>query len=64
MQLPERGTLGFTRKENHLSNSMMAMAEQGPRNAAGYAGGRRDMVVDTLPRGDTAATVAIASISE
>jgi hypothetical protein len=65
MQLPERGTLGFTRKENHLSNTMMAMAEQGsPRNAAGYAGGRRDMVVDTQPKGDTAATVAIASISE
>jgi hypothetical protein len=47
-----------------LSNTMMAMAEQGPRNAAGYAGGRRDMLVDTQPRGDTAATVAIASISE
>ncbi len=43
---------------------MMATAEQGPRNAAGYAGGRREMLVDTQPKGDTAATVAIASISE
>jgi hypothetical protein len=64
MQLPERGTLGFTRKENHLSNTMTAMAEQGPRNGAGYAGGRREMLVDTQSRGDAAATVAIASISE
>lgn len=43
---------------------MMAMAEQGPRNAAGYVGVRREMLVDTQARGDTAATVAIASISE
>jgi hypothetical protein len=44
---------------------MTAMPEQGtPRNAAGYAGGRREIIVDTQPKGDTAATVAIASISD
>jgi hypothetical protein len=44
---------------------MMSMAEQGtPRAAPGYAGGRREVIVDTQPKGDTAATVAIASISD
>jgi hypothetical protein len=31
---------------------------------AAHIGGRRDMVIDTQPKGDTAATVAIASISD
>ncbi len=60
-----KGKIGFTGKETHLSNTMMAMSEQGrPRAGQGYAGGRRDLVVDTQSRGDTAATVAIASISD
>ena len=34
------------------------------QSAPGYAGGRRDMLLETRPKGDTAATVAIASISD
>lgn len=34
------------------------------QSAPGYAGARRDVLLETRPKGDTAATVAIASISE
>ena len=41
------------------------MGEQGSlRSASGYSAGRGEIVVDTQPKGDTAATVAIASISD
>lgn len=43
----------------------MATTEQGNRaGAPGYSAGRRDILIETQPRGDTAATVTIASISE
>jgi len=35
-----------------------------PRPLSHFGGGRRDILIETQPRGDTAATVAIASISD
>jgi hypothetical protein len=35
-----------------------------PRPLSHFGGGRRDILVETQPKGDTAATVAIASISD
>lgn len=35
-----------------------------PRPLSHFGGGRRDVLVETQPKGDTAATVAIASISD
>jgi len=50
------------RKDTSLN---MAHTEQGNRaGAPGYSAGRRDILIETQPRGDTAATVTIASISE
>src|SRR3984957_4410027 len=43
----------------------MAMAEQGSGpGGSGHASNRRDILVETPPKGDPAATVAIASISD
>jgi hypothetical protein len=42
----------------------MATTEQGKRQSAPYGASQRDIIVETRPRGDTAATVAIASISD
>ena len=43
----------------------MASTEQGARHGApGYGAGRRDILIETRPKGDTAATATIASISE
>lgn len=42
----------------------MATTEQGKRQGAPYGASQRDIIVETRPRGDTAATAAIASISD
>jgi hypothetical protein len=52
--------LEFERKI-HLHTETATNAASHP---SAQSGGRRDIIIDTQPRGDTAATVAIASISD
>jgi hypothetical protein len=59
------GRIEKDREENQLSNMAMAMAEQGSQpGAPSYSSGRRDILVDTRSKNETAATAAIASISD
>jgi hypothetical protein len=52
----------FIRKDNQVTMESSTAATPSP--AARAFGGRRDILVDTAAKGDTAATVSIASISD
>ena len=47
-----------------MNDTMLTISEQASPRAKGYTARRSDIVVDTQPKGDTAVTVAVASISD
>jgi hypothetical protein len=49
---------------NEMATAANAAGSDVPRPLSHFGGGRRDILIETQPKGDTAATVAIASISD
>jgi hypothetical protein len=47
-----------------MANPASLTGNDVPRPLSHFGGGRRDVIIDTQPKGDTAATIAIASISD
>ena len=58
---PPHSTQFISERNIHLHTET---ATNTASHAAAHIGGRRDIVIDTQPKGDTAATVAIVSISD